>query len=177
MELIRSVEISKLGFVPQKLGDLLEHEGPLLSLYIDRDNLENYFLYKWVDNDEKCNRWAILPCTIKDLLGFFESKESLRELYLNKPFCFVIDLDEHLQIQSIQIIATEALPEEFLPSEKSFFKEGAFSVFAASYHNILKQKANDPMGNVLKELSELKASQAETTRALYDLIKQREVTH
>lgn len=29
MELMQSVEISKLGFVPQKLGDLLEHEGPL----------------------------------------------------------------------------------------------------------------------------------------------------
>jgi hypothetical protein len=69
------------------------------------------------------------------------------------------------------------LLEEFLPSEKSFFKEEAFSVFATSYYNILKQKANDPMGNVWKELSELKASQAETTRALYDLIKQREVTH
>jgi len=72
MELIQSVEISKLGFIPQKLGDLLEHEGPLLSLYIDRDNPENYFLYKWVDNDKKCNRWAILPCTSKDLLAFFE---------------------------------------------------------------------------------------------------------
>ena len=171
MELIQSVEISKLGFVPQKLGDLLEHEGPLLSLYIDRDNPENYFLYKWVDNDEKCNRWAILPCTSKDLLAFFEGGKHLRELFLNKPFCFVIDLDEHLQIQSIQIIATEALPEAFLPSEKSFFQEEAFSVFATSYHNLLKQKASDPIGNVLKELSELKASQAETTRVLNDLIK------
>jgi hypothetical protein len=55
-------------------------------------------------------------------------------------FCFVIDLDEHLQIQSIQIIATEVLPAIFLPSEKSFFQAEAFSVFAASFHNMLKSK-------------------------------------
>lgn len=140
MELIQSGEISKLGFVPQKLGDLLEHEGPLLSLYIDRDNPEHYFLYKWVDSNEECNRWAILPCTSKDLLAFFEGEKSLRKLFLNKPYCFVIDLDEHLQIQSIKIIATEVLPERLLPNEKSFFKGEAFSVFATSYHDVLKSK-------------------------------------
>ncbi len=140
MELIQSVEISKLGFIPQKLGDLLEQEGPLLSLYVDRDNPENYFLYKWVDSNEECYRWAILPCTSKDLFAFFEGEKSLRELFLNKPFCFVIELDEYLQIQFIQIVSTGALPEEFLPNEKSFFQEEAFSVFATSYHNMLKSK-------------------------------------
>lgn len=140
MKSVQSVEISKLGFVPQKLGDLLEHEGPLLSLYVDRDNPESYFMYKWVDRNEECNRWAILPCTGKNLLAFFEGKESLRELFLNNPFCLVIDLDEHLQVQSIQITATEALPEEFLPGEKSFFQEETFSVFAASFHHMLNSK-------------------------------------
>lgn len=140
MESIQSVEISKLGFVPQKLGDLLEHEGPLLSLYVDRDNPEHYFLYKWVDSNKECNRWAILPCTSKDLLAFFEGEKSLRKLFLNKPFCFVIDMDEDLQIQSIQIASTGALPEAFLPNEKSFFQEKAFTVFATSFHNMLKSK-------------------------------------
>lgn len=140
MEQVQSVEISKLGFVPQKLGDILEHEGPLLSLYVDQDNPEHYFLYKWEGSNEECNRWTILPCAGKDLSAFFEGKESLRELFLNNPFCFVIDLDEHLQVQSIQITATEALPEEFLPSEKSFSQAEAFTVFATSFHNMLKSK-------------------------------------
>lgn len=145
MEQVQSIGISKLGFTPQKLGDLLEHEGPLLSLYIDQDNPENYYLYKWVDSDEKYNRWSILPCSSNDLLAFFEHQKALRELFLDKPFCFVIDLDEHLQIQAIQIMPTEALPEVFLPGEGSFFKEDAFSVFATSFRTMLKLKIISPM--------------------------------
>lgn len=140
MRQVRGIEISKLGFIPEKLGDLVEHEGPLLSLYVDQDNPENYFLYKWVDADEKYNRWAILPCTTKDLLAFFERGESLRSLFLNKPFCYIIDLDEDLRTQSIQIAPTETLPEAILPGERSFFKEEAFSNFASSYHYTIKQK-------------------------------------
>ena len=171
MEQIQGTQISKLGFVPQKLGDLLEHEGPLLSLFIDSDNPENHFLYKWVDHDDRCNRWLVLPCSLKDLTTFFNKAFTLRELFLRKPFCFLIDLDAQLDAKNIQIVASEKLLEDYLPTEQSFYQEEVYSLFAAAYRKALSQNAHDLFDSVLKEISDLKVSQQETNRVLNDLVK------
>ena len=171
MEQIQGITISKLGFVPQKLGDILEYEGPLLSLFIDQENPENHFLYKWVDNDDFYNRWIIVPFSTKDLDLFFNGELTLRQLFLSKPFCYLIDLDDQLNYHTIQIVATEKLNEEYLPSEKSYYQAEIYSQFAANYHQKLALNTTDLLDNVLKEISALKISQQETTRALNDLLR------
>jgi len=171
MEQVQGVEISNLGFVPQKLGDLLEHEGPLLSLFVDQENPENHYVYKWVDQDNVCNRWMILPCSTKELNTFFNKSSTLRALVSGKPYCFLMDVDGQLLPHKFQVVAIEKLPEDYLPTEKSYYQEEVYSLFAAEYLKELAQNTNDRFDSVLKEISDIKASQKEATRVLKDLLK------
>ena len=40
---------------------LIYFEGPLLELYIDKIDHNRYYLCRWVDDDERRNRWTENP--------------------------------------------------------------------------------------------------------------------
>lgn len=115
--------------------DLINADGPLLSLYTDaRDN----WLYLWCDTDEiKINRWMLLRLSRKNLIDFFNKTVNLRSLIHNKQWIIILDetvssttkTDEFGASQSPTISLKRKFTKisnpdsliEYWPSEKSFF--------------------------------------------------------
>ena len=116
--------------------DLIELDGPLLSLYTDsRDN----WLYLWCDTDNlKTNRWMLLRVARQSLVDFFERKVNLR--FLLHDALSIVVLDEVVN-ESVNTDEGETTQEptisvrrkfrkindiydvqRYWPSEKSFFR-------------------------------------------------------
>lgn len=170
MKDIQGTRIDKLGFYPQKLGDLIYFEGPLLSLFIDKNKPDTYYLYKWADNDETSNRWIITPIDSSVLRSFFKKEVSLKEIILNNPICYCIDLDGDLTERVIYVCSSTDLPEGYLPSEDSFYKEESYTEFAQTFKTIItNNRLYDLMYGILNELVVIKRTQAKYN-SLIDVI-------
>ena len=146
MEKLKAFPIEDLGMKLQLQGDLLYHEGPF---------------YKWTDCDDTCNRWLIFKISVEKLHDFFEQKVNLLQLIKQNPFVYLIDLDNDLNQKSLFFCQKQNIPEGYLPSEKSFFKEIQYEKYAL----LLKEKLNKSLTEndlfeiVLRELSTLKSNQ------------------
>lgn len=171
MKDIKGIKIQKLGFTPQKIGDLIYHEGPLLSLFLDRNNPDTYYLYKWADCDENTNRWLVLQLNSINLRSFFYKEISLRTLLLNSPLTYVLGLDDNLVEADIMICATADLPETYLPNENSFYGEEKYTEFALTFKTIIaNNRIYDILNEILKEVNSLKKSQSNTQQLLKILL-------
>lgn len=136
MKKLTGIKIQKLDFLPVKQGDLLYHEGPLLSVF--KDNLYgNYYFYKWSDCDDKAHRWLVFKVSLKDLNDFFKKKISLIQLILEQPFSYVIDLDNDINPIQITLVSVENIPKSYLPESDSYFNELDFEVFATIFQKQL----------------------------------------
>jgi hypothetical protein len=167
MKAMTGIKIPKLGFIPQKIGDLIYHEGPLLSLFIDRNNPDTYYLYKWADCDKKNNRWLVLPLNTINLRSFFYKEISLRTLLLNSPLTYVLNLDDNLTETDMMVCPTNDLPKEYLPKENSLFSEESYTEFATTFKTIIaNNRMSDTLDEILKELRALKKSQNSTQQLL-----------
>ena len=145
MENIQGIEIKNLDFADQKSGDLIYHEGPLLS-HFKGDNGYDYF-YKWADANHSVNRWIVFRVTIDGMMDFFEKKTTLRNLILNTPpnFVYFLELDNDLNTQSVTIASPKHIPSKYLPSESSFFSETHYEPYATTLFNQLKLKSPKPI--------------------------------
>ncbi|MDM0007164.1 hypothetical protein QTI51_17490 [Variovorax sp. J22G73] len=115
--------------------DLIEADGPLLSLYTDlRDN----WLYLWCDTDRvKVNRWMLIKAPRTSLVEFFSQRISLRALIENSPSVIMLDetavRSEKVDDLGIPQEPTISLKRRFIklddptdvqaywPSDRSFF--------------------------------------------------------
>ena len=139
MKKISGVKINKLDFVPIKQGDLLYHEGPLLSVFKDALS-DNYYLYKWSDCDEKAHRWLVFKVTIKGLKTFFDKQMSIRGLILEQPFSYFLDLDDQLEAINIALVATANMPKNYLPEQDSYFDTNDFESYALILQKELRER-------------------------------------
>ena len=172
MREIKGTKIPNLVFTPQKIGDLIYHEGPLLSLFIDKHNPDVHYLYKWADCDDESNRWLISPLNILNLRRFFYKEISLRTLLMSSPFIFTLELDENLTERAIMICKTSDLPEEYLPKENSFYNEEKYTEFSNTYKTIVgKSTIYDILDSTLKEVDILKKEVNETQQLFKMLIE------
>ncbi len=138
MKKLTGTKIDKLDFIPVKQGDLLYHEGSLLSVFKDLLSDSLYF-YKWSDCDEKAHRWLVFKVSIANLKDFFEGKYSLKNLISVQPFVYALDLDNDLEPKNIVILATKNIPKSYFPEADSFFDKTNFEDYAL----ILKHKVNE----------------------------------
>lgn len=111
----------------KKIGDLIYHEGPLLSLFIDQGNM---FLCRWVDCDESTNKWMFSSISSFELLLFYQNKLSLRQYYESCNQLAILEIDDSLKVKKIRSL--DSLPDEYLPSKKSFYIEGLYTEFSNS---------------------------------------------
>lgn len=163
MKEINGIKINKLGFHPQKLGDLIYHEGPLLSLFIDKDNPDLYYIFKWSDNDQDTNRWIVTQVNALSLRAFFYKQTSLRDIILNNPVCYCVDIDNDLNEKSVLVCSTTDLPKEYLPGEVSFFSEERYSEFAQTFKTIIaNNRIYDILYKILNEIDFIKRNQTQT---------------
>ncbi|UKI09604.1 MULTISPECIES: hypothetical protein [Variovorax] len=108
--------------------DLINFEGPFLSLYKDE---HSDWLYLWSDTDGKnTDRWLIFQITRGNLLAYLKKHLSLRELLIDATPIYSLDkrvVIEQNQTkpttyrQIIQVSAGQL--EEYWPDEDSFFDE------------------------------------------------------
>lgn len=102
-----------------KIDDLIYFDGPLLSFYSNDDG-ENY-LYYWVDVDETCNRWIVVPIEIVQLNDYLNKKITLYSFIKSYLTGYLIDLDDKLETQNIYLIQISDLQDDYLPDINSFY--------------------------------------------------------
>ena len=135
VEGIKLADVPSFMQIGQKLGDLLYHEGPLLSIYANAKNQSAYYLCNWTDCDEHCNRWVYFPITSLDLAMFFLGKLNLLELMTKSPMVLSVDLDHELNKKQVILTNVSNLPVDYLPLEDSFFQEEYFTEEAVKFKN------------------------------------------
>jgi hypothetical protein len=140
MKRLSGVKINKLDFIPIKQGDLLYHEGPLLSVFKDALS-DNYYFYKWSDCDDKTHRWLVFKVTFKNLKAFFDKQISIRQLILEQPFSYFLDLDNELEPVNIVLVAVANMPKSYLPEQQdSFFDVHDFENYALILQKELRER-------------------------------------
>ncbi len=139
MKRLSGVKINKLDFIPIKQGDLLYHEGPLLSVFKDALS-DNYYFYKWSDCDDKAHRWLVFKVAIKHLKAFFDKQISIRQLILEQPFSYFLDLDTYLEPINIALVAVANMPESYLPEQDSYFEVDDFESYGLILQKELKER-------------------------------------
>lgn len=171
MDNVQGLNIAKLGFKPLHLGDLLSHEGPLLSHFIDENNPHEHYLYKWVDSDDVCNRWLIAKLSEETFKDFFNKKVNLRQIITQNAFVYLLDLDNDLKEQAILILNVNNLPEAYLPTQNAFFNEKQYESYALNLkERILKADTAGVFNYMLEELNLIKKQQTEANTLLHTLL-------
>jgi hypothetical protein len=159
MEQIKGIHIANLGFKLTRQGDLLYHEGPLLSHFINEENKDHY-LYKWSDCDEIAHRWLVFKVSAENLKLFFETKCTLLQLIHGNPFVYFVDLDTNQHQTNLILTSTDNIPKDYLSSEKSFFKPKQYEKYAfelkdALFSAIVQEKTLENLETPLNQLNEL----------------------
>ncbi len=104
-----------------KVSDLIELDGPLLSHY--KDTRGNDILFYWVDNNEECNRWLVWQVEEQDLLYYLCGSLPLAGLFpKNNKFIYVVDIDNAIKYKSVVHIYVTDLPENYKPEQTAYFK-------------------------------------------------------
>ena len=100
-----------------KVADLIEFEGPLLSLF--RSPTGQDYLYYWCDRDDSCNRWLIVRCRENQVKHLLARQLSLYEIITTPadPFVYCVDLDSECRYVGSRIVSPKNLPEDYLPAE------------------------------------------------------------
>ncbi len=150
MEKLIGIKLAGLDFKPLKMGDLLYHEGPLLSHFVDEENPSNHYFYKWSDQDSNINRWMVFKITDKDLNDFFKKRNTLLDVVRHNAFVYFIDLEPNLNFKQIVLVANDHIPANYLPFEDSGFEEDGFEEYAKelkgkvnTYRSILERLRKD----------------------------------
>jgi hypothetical protein len=171
MEKIEGLNITKLGFTPLHMGDLLSHEGPLLSHFIDKNNPYEHYLYKWVDNDEVCNRWLVAKLSEDNLKDFFNKKVNLRQIITQNAFVYILDLSDYLTERTVLILNTNDVPESYLPTHNAFFNEKQYEPYALRLkETLMKADKTGVFNYMLEELMLIKKQQHEANHLLQTIV-------
>jgi hypothetical protein len=174
MEHIKGIQIADLGFKLTRQGDLLYHEGPLLSHFRNEDNQDHY-LYKWSDCNDIAHRWLVFKVSAENLKLFFETKWTLLQLIQNNPFVYFLDLDGEQHQTNLILTSTDQIPTDYLPSEKSFFKPKQYEKYAfelkdALFSAFVQAKAPENLEMPLIQLNELIQKQNDLINKQNELI-------
>jgi hypothetical protein len=130
-----------------RIGDLINVEGPLLSIFEDSRN-GNLYLFDWVESGNNINRWLIYkasPTLINDfLLGDISVKQLFDSVDVNQ-FYFA-DIDNRLPIGDYNIKKLTEIPISYIPDREVYFDIETcknFDKILAIVHRGLSLSRND----------------------------------
>lgn len=111
-------DISNLTF----RANLIEQDGPLLSLYYN--DRGDYYLFYWLDCDEKANRWMVLRVDIKTLYEYLNKEKTLLQVIKNSPdnFVWITDIDGKGRQILTCALPLSSVPSDYLPAKDSWFE-------------------------------------------------------
>lgn len=101
------------------LMDLQYFEGPILSLF--KGNHRQDLFYYWCDSTNDINRWMLIRASRHDISSYLSSTKSLFAIIEDRENVHFIDTSADGDITGSWVVATNALPEKYLPGEESFF--------------------------------------------------------
>lgn len=99
-------------------ADLIEFEGPLLSLY--KGESGNDLLYAWLDCTAIRNRWCIVPVDRKSLRDYLEQQKTLRDLYLESEWIVIFHTGTSSKRSAFLRTSWDRLPDAYLPDVDSY---------------------------------------------------------
>lgn len=138
---LEGIKLSSIGTKLEYVGDLLYHEGPLLSHFIS--NNEEHYLYKWCDSDDICNRWMVFKVSKNNMILFFTKEISLLKLIYKNKAVFFIDLDNDAVQQGLILTNVKNIPKEYLPTNNSYYDEVCYEQYAKKFKSkLLKLNIN-----------------------------------
>lgn len=103
-----------------RIGDLINMDGPMLVVFKDITS-QDLYLFDWVDNDNKSNRWLVYKVDKNDLTSFLKRKISYRRLFEknnNTPYFTDIDSEE---FNVYKIFKLKEIPFEYRPDKDVLF--------------------------------------------------------
>ncbi len=140
-ELMTLDKAKKLDSFPfayyEKVGDLIEYEGAILS-HFQRGDL--HALYYWVDYNKDYNRWLCFDVTAWKLHKYLTGEVSLRDLVLNNKEVYLTDIDKDVNFTNFQSIESSQFPEGYLPEQDTFYKIGLTARYADYFQKIKQDK-------------------------------------
>lgn len=105
-------------------ADLIDFDGPLLSLFKGEGNTDA--LYMWVDNDTRRNRWCIIPVNRITLNNYLQKKTSLKEVVLSSKKVIFFNLFEGvngLTKKSCIEVVRDDFPADYFPDEDAYLSD------------------------------------------------------
>ena len=103
-----------------RIGDLINMDGPMLVVFRDTIGGDLY-LFDWVDNDDKSNRWLIYNVDKKDLIIFLKTRISYKTLFeKNGSILYYTDIASE-QIQAFKIFKLKEVPVGYKPDKDVLF--------------------------------------------------------
>lgn len=103
-----------------RVGDVINMEGPMLTLFKDIRN-QNLYLFDWVDGDDISNRWLIYDVLRTTLFDFLHLKISYKEMFdVSVKECYVADIVS-AKVPDYSIYKIQSLPQEYRPDKDIFF--------------------------------------------------------
>lgn len=99
-------------------ADLIEFEGPLLSLY--KGESGNDLLYAWLDCTTVRNRWCIVPVERKALRDYLEQEKTLRDLFLESDWIVIFHTGASAKRSAFLRTSWDKLPDDYLPDLDSY---------------------------------------------------------
>lgn len=111
----------------KKVDDLIQYEGPILSLFINSSS--QFYLYYWVDDDESFHRWLIARVDIESLVGYLDGKVSLHSILTDadREYILIADQNRDYEFVNSYLIQSSLIFEDYLPEKESFFESNDIS--------------------------------------------------
>ncbi len=99
-------------------ADLIEFEGPLLSLYKSESGHD--LLYAWLDCTSTRNRWCIIPIGRKSLRDYLEQQITLRDIYKESEWIVIFHTGGSAKRSAFLRTSWDKLPDAYLPETDSY---------------------------------------------------------
>ncbi len=106
----------------EKLFDIEWFEGPMLSLFRDKEG--DLFIYKWVDVNKDSQTWLVFRTSPDLIAAYIQRVISERALVLlaaDKTW-YLTDINSALEFSNERKITAQILRQSFLPLSDTFFK-------------------------------------------------------
>jgi len=106
-----------------RVGDISYFEGPILTLF-EELNTGHFYLFDWVDRDEKCNRWLIYSVLPESLSQYLNREISHLDFFKNrtqKNVCCMDISSQNGSFHNYDAFELAQIPENYLPKQDNFF--------------------------------------------------------
>jgi hypothetical protein len=165
MEILKTKGNNNINFqdLLVRIVDVVNFEGPLLTLFEHKEN-KHIYLLDWVDRNTEVNRWLLYKSNAVVLDKFVKGSISHYDLFMSEETnSYVVDIDTQLNWRNSSMVEKKNLPINYLPKKDVFFEE-------YDCPNYTRLKAFIDL-NILTELNNSKTQSIKKTRKSYAVEK------